>query len=166
MEAMQPSKTPRSPLMKVFNAAPLILVIATLTACGTAQQNANSDELVHSELIEGMEAEAELSALGFNNDACTIKLSQGTYTLAQGGNVDIDYNFFKLSGGDRVRITRIADGKKVWGSSELSEASGVLSVPVRSLGKGEFRIQGFVNTYKTNQQADCGPKVKVVIRVL
>ena len=81
-------------------------------------------------------------------------------------NGNIDYNFFKLSGGDRVRITRIADGKKVWGSSELSEASGVLSVPVRSLGKGEFRIQGFVNTYKTNQQADCGPKVKVVIRVL
>ena len=53
--------------MKVFNAATLILFIATLTACGTAQQNANSDELVQSELIEGMEAEAELSALGFNN---------------------------------------------------------------------------------------------------
>jgi len=33
------------------------------------------------------------------------------------------------------------------------------------LDKGEFRIQGFLNTYKTNQEADCGPNVRVVIRV-
>ena len=152
--------------MKLSNVATLILVTGALTACGVAQKNTNSDELGQPELIEGAQAESELSALGFSGDACSIKLSQATYTLAKGESINVNYSFFKLSGGDRVRITRISDGEKVWGSGEISNSSGVLSVPVRTLGKGEFRIQGFVNTYKTNQQADCGPNVKVVIRVL
>ncbi|MEN9530499.1 MAG: hypothetical protein RI932_2372 [Pseudomonadota bacterium] len=151
--------------MKVFNLASLALVLAALTACGTAQENGNLAEMVEPEALEGEAAVAELQALGFNSDACKISLSQATYTLAQSGNISINYSFFKLTGGDRVRITRISDGKKVWGSRELAQASGVLSVPVSELGKGQFRIQGFVNTYKTNQEADCGPSVRVVIRV-
>jgi hypothetical protein len=151
--------------MKVFNLASFVLVLTALTACGTAQENGNFVELSELESLEGEAAVAELQALGFNNDACKISLSQATYTLAQSGNISINYSFFKLSAGDRVRITRIADGKKVWGSRELSAASGVLTVPVSELGKGDFRIQGFVNTYKTNQEADCGPSVRVVIRV-
>ncbi|MBM3381590.1 MAG: hypothetical protein FJY29_04020 [Betaproteobacteria bacterium] len=151
--------------MKVFNLAPFALVLAALTACGTAYENGNMAELVEPNTLEGEAAVAELQALGFNGDACKISLSQATYTLAQGGSISINYSFFKLSAGDRVRITRISDGKKVWGSRELSAASGVLTVPVSELDKGEFRIQGFLNTYKTNQEADCGPNVRVVIRV-
>jgi hypothetical protein len=151
--------------MKLFKAAALGLVLGALTACGSAQENGNFAELSEMESLEGEAAVAELQALGFNSDACKISLAQATYTLAQGGSISINYSFFKLTGGDRVRITRISDGKKVWGSRELSQASGVLTVPLSELGRGEFRIQGFVNTYKTNQEADCGPNVKVVIRL-
>jgi len=151
--------------MKLFNIATLALVSAALTACGTSQENGNFADLAQPETLEGEAAVAELQSLGFSSDACTIRLPQATYTLAQGGSISINYSFFKLSAGDRVRITRVSDGQKVWGSKELSQAAGVLSVPVSSLGKGDFRIQGFVNTYKTNQEADCGPNVRVVIRV-
>jgi hypothetical protein len=152
--------------MNTLNVSALFVMLATLAACGGSLDSDDFVDRAGWQMSEGETEGTELSAVGFNNDACQIKLTQATYTLAQGGSIDIDYRFFKLSSGDRVRITRIVDGKKVWGSKELAEASGTLSVPVSQLGKGDFRIQGFVNTYKTNQEADCGPNVKVVIRVM
>ena len=155
--------------MKFFNQLLVSLSTVSLAACGSIDQNANIDDangtLSSSELAEQKAAEEELSALGFNHDACKILMSQVTYTRQQGGSLDIGYEFFKLTGGDRVRITEISSKKVVWDSGELPAASGSLSVEVALLKPGQYRVQGFMNTKKTDQQADCGPRKRVVIRV-
>jgi hypothetical protein len=155
--------------MKFFNSLLASLSIVSLAACGSLDQNANlTDELNEAssaELAAQLAAEEELSSLGFNHDACKISMSQVTYTHQQGGSIDIGYEFFKLTQGDRVRISELSSKAVVWDSGVLPEASGSLSVAVASLKPGQYRVQGFINTKKTDQQADCGPRKRVVIRV-
>lgn len=50
--------------MKLVKFAPLALVFATITACGTDQTNANLDGDTQTEFVEGAAAESELSAEG------------------------------------------------------------------------------------------------------
>lgn len=150
--------------MKVFNVAALALVVSALTACGTAEENMNVGEISQATIADDAAGEVDSDALNFSRDACSVKLPKATYTLARGGDVSIPYSFFKLSEGDRVRIVRISDKSIVWDSNQLPKASGKLSVPVRTLGRGEYRVHGFVNSIKTDEIADCGASVKLVIR--
>lgn len=155
--------------MKFVNQFLVSLSIVSLAACGSIDQNANLDDSLHevssSDLAEQLAAEEELSSLGFNHDACKIAMSQVTYTHQQGGSIAIGYEFFKLTKGDRVRISELSSKEVVWDSGVLAQASGALSVDVASLKPGQYRIQGFINTMKTDQLADCGPRKRVVIRV-
>jgi hypothetical protein len=141
------------------------LVVSTLVACGTDNQMVN-ENLAQENQSNASDAATYSSdgELGLSSDACKLSASQLTYTKAQGGSVSIGYSFFSLTKGDRVKLVDAASGAVAWDSGELLAASGALSISVSSLNVGSYKIQGFLNTYKTDSVADCAIGKSLVIR--
>ena len=137
----------------------------SLVACGTDTSVLNSADVLPQETDSQISVESG-EELGLGKDACSLKAPQLTFTLASGGSVTLEYKFFWLTKGDRVRIKNADSGAVVYDSESLSQAAGVLSIPISSLGAGRFVAEGFINTYLAKQSplADCRVPGRIVIR--
>lgn len=144
------------------------VLFAAVTACGT------SDEVLNENLVASDDPTITDSSLSEDqtgltykqeNDECKLSVNLATFSKAAPQPLIISYSFKYFTKGDRVVLRHQTNSALNWRSGELPSGSGQLSIDIRSLAAGDYKLVGLLNTYVTDKARDCKVQREIVIRV-